>query len=90
MILKPMTVYKPDELTEDTPRIYYELVQQPEILEQLSKQIEEVLKPYQNRDDIVIHIETGTEYLYLENGGLSMKVQIIVKPKKEIKYEPER
>jgi len=89
MTFKPMTVYKPDELTKDTPHIYYERVQQSEILEQLSKQIEEMLKPYQNRDDIVICIETGAEH-YFEPGCLSIKVQILVKPKKEIKYEKER
>lgn len=84
MIFKPMTVYRP-KLTEDTPRIYYEYVQQPEILEHLSKQIEEVLKPYKNRDDINFYIAKGTEHPASEPDCLSIKVKIMVKPRKEIK-----
>lgn len=85
MIFKPMIFRKP-KLTEDTPCIYYEYVQQPEILEELSKQIKEVIEPYENRDDIEIYIAKGTEYPALENDCLSIKLQIMVKPRKEIKY----
>lgn len=81
-----MIVHKP-KLTEDTPRIYYEYIQQPEILERLSKQIEEVLEQYKNRDDIEFYIAKGTEHPAFENDCLSIKVQIMVKPKKKIKYE---
>ena len=88
MILKPMIVYKP-KLTNDTLHIYYEYVQQHEVLEQLSKQIEEVLEPYQNRDDIEIYIANGAEHPAFENDCLSIKVQIMIKPRKEIKYETE-
>ena len=86
MIFKPMIGYKP-KLTKDTPRIYYEYVQQSEMLEQLSKKIEEVIEPYKNRDDIEVYIAKGTEHLVFENDCLSIKVQIMIKPKKEIKYE---
>lgn len=86
MIFKPMSVHKP-KLIKRYTNVYYEYVQQPEILEQLSKQIEEVLNPYKNRDDIEIHIAKGTEHPTFENDCLSIKVQIMVKPRKEIKYE---
>lgn len=86
MIFKPMTVYKP-KLTKDALHIYYEYVQQPEIREQLLKQIEKVLDPYKNRDDIEIYIAKGTEHPAFENDCLSIRVQIMIKPKKEIKYE---
>ena len=86
MIFKPMTVYRP-KLTKDVVHIYYEYKQQPELLEQLSKQLEELLEPYKGRDDIEFYIAKGTEHPAFENDCLSIKVQIMVKPRKEIKYE---
>lgn len=86
MIFKPMIVYRPKSF-KDTYHIYYEYVQQPEILEQLSKQIEKVLKPYQNRDDIEIYIAEGTEHPAFEEDCLSIKLQIMIKPRKEIKIK---
>jgi hypothetical protein len=86
MIFKPMIVYEP-KLTEDTPRIYYEYIQQPEIIERLKNQLQELLKPYENREDIEIHLVKGTEHPASESDCLSIKLQIMVKPRKEIKYE---
>ena len=87
MIFKPMIVYRPNKLTDNTPRIHYEYIQQPEIIEKLYNQFQELLKPYENRDDIEIYIASATEHPALKQDCLSIKCQVIVKPRKEIKYE---
>jgi len=86
MIFKPQIV-KPKVHIKDYNKIFYEYIQQPEIIEQLSKQLTELLKPYENREDIEIYLANGIEHLAFENDCLSIKVQIMIKPRKEIRYD---
>lgn len=84
MTFKPPFIHRPPENVE-THHVYYEYLQQPEIIEEISKQIKYLLKNYENREDIEIYLANEKCHPIDERDCLSLRLQIIVKPRKEMR-----
>ena len=88
MIFKPQWKIRKNSECVETTRLTYRYVKQTELMNLISKQLEEVLKPYENKEDIKISIMLNdSEHFIDKPDGCSITCKVMIEPKKEVVFE---
>ena len=85
MIFKPQwKIRKTNKSVNITSKVSVQYIKQTELMNSISKQLEEVLKPYENREDIKVSIMLNDNEHFIDRpDGCSITCKIIIEPKKE-------
>ena len=85
MIFKPQWKKRKNVERAEETILTYQYTKQIELMNLISKQLEEVLKPYENRDDIKISIMLNdSEHFIDKPDGCSITCKVMIEPKKEV------
>ena len=85
MIFKPQWKVRKSNEYEGTTSLSIQYTKQTELMNSISKQLEEVLNPYENREDIKISIMLNdAEHFIDKPDGCSITCKVVIEPKKEV------
>ena len=88
MIFKPQWKVKKNNECVERTILTYQYTKQTELMKLISKQLEEVLKPYENREDIKVSIMLNDNEHFIDRpDGCSITCKVVIEPKKEMVIE---